>query len=132
MISSLGILPANRRSVQEAASVLPSLRSTIAGWFQPLILSRVTKTIVDREVKEVARVQQCFGVIQPFSPRQLTIKPEGQRSWIWKMLHTTPDVNLNPDEEFTIRGTRYRVMSQNGYDEYGYIQYELVQDYQGG
>lgn len=132
MISSLGIVPANQRSVQDAATAMPSMRSTITGWFQTLILSRVRKKIVDRESVEAVWKQQCFGVLQPFSPRQLSIKPEGERAWIWVMLHTTSDVDLQPDEEFFIKDVRYRVMSTNNYNDYGYVQYELVQDYQGG
>ncbi len=132
MISPLGIVPASSRSVQDAANSLPSMRGTVTGWFQSLILSRVKKAIVDREAKETVWKQQCFGVLQPFSPRQLSIKPEGERRWIWVMLHTTPDVDLQPDEEFFIKGVRYRVMSTNNYNDYGYVQYELVQDYQGG
>ena len=70
-----------------------------------------------------------MGFIQPFGPRELKIKPEGERAWNWQMLHTTPDVALKDDEEFTIKGLRYRVMSERNFSDYGYIAYELVQDY---
>ncbi len=129
MIPSVGISSAGDLSVQDAASPLPSMRETLTGWFRPLILTRVTKKVVDFEVSETRVEVNCMGVIQPFGPRELKIKPEGERSWNWQMLHTTPDVALKNDEEFTIRGTRYRVMSQKNWTEYGYIAYELVQDY---
>ncbi len=129
MIPSVGIASASDLSVQDAASALPSMRETLTGWFRPLILTRVTKSVVDLEVSEVRIEQNCMGVIQPFGPRELKIKPEGERAWNWQMLHTTPDVALKDDEEFTIKGTRYRVMSQKNFSEYGYIAYELVQDY---
>lgn len=131
MISSIGIASANTRTVQDAASALPSVQTTITGWFRSLILVRVVKTVLNFETKETRQEVNCMGVIQPFGPRELKMKPEGQRAWNWQMLHTTPDVALKDDEEFTIKGTRYRVMSQQNWSEYGYIIYELVQDYHG-
>lgn len=130
MIPQLGIVPANKQPITTAAYTLPQVRTTLTGWFQRLVLTFVSKTIQDREVIEVQRKLECRGVIQPFGARELKIKPEGERSWGWKMLHTTPDVDLRPDDEFFIGPTRYRVMSKLGYPEYGYIQYELIQDYQ--
>ena len=129
MIASIGIPSAANMSVQDAANPLPSMRSTIMGWFRPLILVQVVKTVADFETREVRKELGCLGVIQPFGPRELKIKSEGQRAWNWQLLHTTPDVALRDDEEFTIRGVRYRVMSQRNYSDYGYITYELVQDY---
>jgi hypothetical protein len=131
MPPTLGVASANTLSVQDAATALPSMSETITGWFVPLTLIRVVKTVADFETKEVRREINCLGMVQPFGPRELRMKPEGQRSWNWQMLHTTPDVALKNDEEFTIRGTRYRVMSQQNWSAYGYISYELVQDYNG-
>ena len=130
MIGQLGIVPASKRSVTDSAYTLPQVRGTLAGWFQRLILTKVNKSIKDREVVEVQRKLECFGVIQPFSARELKVKPEGERSWNWKMLHTTSDVDLRPDDEFYSNGVRYRVMSKFGYQEYGYSQYELIQDFE--
>ena len=131
MIPSVGIPSANTQPVSESASVLPSMNGTVQGWFRPLVLGRITKSIVEGETKEAVFEQRCSGVIQPFDDRKLKVKPEGQRSWNWQMLHTTPNVQLRNDEEFKIKGTPYRVMSQKDYSEYGYITYELVQDYTG-
>ena len=129
MIASVGIPSASRLSVSDSATPLPDLRSAVTGWLRPLILVQVQKTTVDHEIQEARTELRCMGMIQPFGPRELRIKPEGQRSWNWQMLHTTPDVALRDDEEFTIRGVRYRVMSQQNWSAYGYIAYELVQDY---
>ena len=129
MIAEVTIPSANTRSVQDTATALPSLRSTLTGWFRPLTLTRVTKTVVDAEIVEQRVEMNCLGVIQPFGPRELKMKPEGQRAWNWQMLHTTADIALADDEEFTIKGMRYRVMSQQNWSDYGFIMYELVQDY---
>jgi hypothetical protein len=129
MIQQSGIPCAADRDIFATAISLPTMRTTITSWFRPLVVGRVTKTVVNFEVKELFRETSCLGVIQPFGPAQLRLKPEGQRSWEWKMLHTTPDIHLENDERFTIAGTPYRVMKNQDYSEYGYMQYELVQDY---
>lgn len=127
----LGIFSANQLSVTQNATQLPSVSNAVMAYFRPLILIFVQKTVVDFEIAEARRELRCSGSIQPFSSRELKIKPEGQRSWNWQMLHTTPEVKLKNDMEFTSQGTRYRVMSQLAYQNFGYIQYELVQDYVG-
>jgi hypothetical protein len=127
----LGIPSANRLSVSQNATQLPSMSSTVKSYFRPLVLIYVFKSVVNHEIQEARKELRCSGTIQPFDWRALRIKPEGQRSWNWQMLHTTPDVKLKNDEEFTEGGTRYRVMSQGAYSRYGFITYELVQDYDG-
>lgn len=129
MLPQTGVASASRLSITDTATVLPSLMAAVTTWFRPLVLGRVRKTVVDFEIKEYIHEVTCRGVIQPHGPRELKLKPEGQRSWNWQMLHTTPDVNLDTDEEFKIKGTPYRVMSKQDWSEYGYVQYELVQDY---
>lgn len=129
MIGTLGIPSASTRSVSDAALALPSVHTTLLGWLRPLILGRVTTQIVEGEAKQAVREQRCRGVIQPFNDRKLALKPEGERSWNWQMLHVTPEVKLANGEEFKIKETPYRVMSNKDYSEYGYITYELVQDY---
>jgi len=127
---AVGIASANQLSVS-AQSQLPSILGAVRSYFRPLTLTFIQKKIVDHEITEARSVLSCQGTIQPFAPYKLSLKPEGQRSWNWQMLHTSPEVALKNDEEFTIRGIRYRVMAQSDWSEYGYILYELVQDYNG-
>ena len=128
MIPQLGIQCANKGTVQ-AASPLPRMATTILGWFRPLALVRRITQIVDREAVITEVKQSCLGVVQPLSNRELVMKPEGQRSWKWNMLHTSTNIELSPGEDFSINGKNYRVMSDKGYSDYGYVYYELVQDY---
>lgn len=109
---------------------LPNVSNTLEGWFQTLVIGILVKTIVDNRVYEETTNFEIRGVIQPLSPEQLEIKPEGERSWVWKMLHCQPSLPVKTDDLVTIKGIRYRVNSLTGYDEYGYAMYELVQDYQ--
>lgn len=111
------------------ASPLPSVSETILGWFRPLQLVFVQSTVKNMEVSRSEKLRDCQGVIQPLSITKLRLKPEGERAWKWKLLHTTPDVDLKEGEEFTIKGTRYRVMGKGEYGEYGVLIYQLVEDY---
>jgi hypothetical protein len=128
MIPALGIPCASKGTVFSASPV-PSMASTIMGWFRPMELVRRITTLVDRESQVVEVPLRCSGVIQPLTGRSLEIKPEGQRSWNWEMLHTTPDVALTPGEDFTLSGVKYRVMSDKNYSGYGYVYYEVVRDF---
>jgi hypothetical protein len=109
---------------------LPNMSTTLEGWFQNLVVGILTKTIVNFRTVETTQDFETKGVLQPFSERQLEILPEGQRAWMNYMLHCQPSLSLKPDDTVTIKGNRYRNMGIMGYDDYGYIQYRLVKDYE--
>lgn len=109
---------------------LPNMSTTLESWFQNIVIGLITKTLENNRVVETTTDYPTLGVIQPLTTEQLEIKPEGQRSWKWFMLHCQPSLSLKTDDTVTIRGSRYRVMGRGGFDEYGYIMYELVQDYE--
>ncbi|MDE3073910.1 MAG: hypothetical protein KGJ86_00650 [Chloroflexota bacterium] len=101
----------------------------MTGLFRPLTIVRVRKTVVDFQVVESREEFRCMGSTQPLSSEDLVIKPEGERAWNWQRLHTTVDVDLGNDEIVLLRDTRYRVVGQSDYGAFGYVEYELVQDY---
>jgi len=110
---------------------VPNVGGAMLDWFQPMVFGRVTKSNVAYQDVE-SMVEVSFrGIIQPFTGRQLLIKPEGERSWTWLMLHADPSLTLDTDEVVTYLGVQTRVMKQNDYRIYGYVQYELVQDWTG-
>lgn len=113
---------------------LPDVSSTLEGWFQKIVFGIVAKSLVNNRTVETITQIESQGVLQPLTAQQLEIKPEGQRGWNWFMLHCQPSLSLQLDDTVNISGTRfngrYRVMARTGYDQYGYIQYDLVKDYQ--
>lgn len=120
----------NSQLIGDTNPTLPSMSATLEGWFQKLIIGLITKTTVNNRTEEAVTNIETKGVIQPLSIEQLEIKPEGQRSWKWHMLHCQPSLSLATDDTAVIKGGRYRVMGKFGYDDYGYVQYELVKDYE--
>lgn len=58
------------------------------------------------------------------------IKPIGERDWQWESIHAFPTLQLQPDDIITFDDVDYRVMNKSDYKEYGYVVYEIVQDYE--
>jgi len=66
----------------------------------------------------------------PLNPQKLLSKPEGQRAWIWKMVHCDVSLELNlNDIVIDTDSQKYRVMAKSDYSQAGYYRYELAQDY---
>lgn len=110
---------------------VPDVSGALKDWFQPMIFTRVVKSIVDFQNVEVATPINFQGIIQVLSPRKLLFKPEGQRAWTWLWLHADPVLTLQVDEVVSYLGVQTRVMSRKDYSIYGYVEYELVQDWTG-
>lgn len=112
------------------ANDLPDVSAAAATFFQPMKVQVLVKSQVGGYTQEIPSPQfvETLGVRQPFSPEQLQQKPEGERSWIWSKLHVVPGLSLKTDDLIYIRGVKYRVMSRSDYAEYGYLEYDLVED----
>lgn len=110
---------------------LPNVGDALLNWFQPMVFTTIVKTIVNFQVVETETNVNFQGVWQPFTAQQLQMKPEGQRAWKWFSVHADPSLSLTTDEVITYQSTQYRVKGKTDYTGYGYIYYELVQDYTG-
>lgn len=111
------------------ASGLPQVGDVVASWARPIVVGLVTKTMRNEEVVEAVEEISTRGMIQPFTSSQLALKPEGQRTWDWSALHVLPDLDAKLDDIITMYGRRFRVMTKKDYTLYGYIRYELVENY---
>jgi hypothetical protein len=109
---------------------LPNVMDALNGWFQDNTFTLITKTVVDFELVETQVQSSFYGVKQPMSPEVLKLKPEGQRSWDWNTIHSTPELILKTDDIIIMEGHNYRVMERLDYAAYGYLEYHLVKDYQ--
>lgn len=110
---------------------VPYVGGAMLNWFQPMTFGVVTTTVVGfQSVQEVVDVS-FIGVIEPLEGRKLLLKPEGQRSWTWYQVHSTPALRLNVDKIIRYLGVQYRVMAVKEYAIYGYMYYEMVQDWTG-
>ena len=119
------------RSLQFQQGTVPDVSGALKDWFQPL-----TFTLVNKDVEAFQNVEDptpiiFWGVIQPFTERQLVLKPEGERSWSWLLMHAEPSCTLKTDDVVIYLGKQTRVASRKDYSLYGYVEYHLVQDYVG-
>jgi hypothetical protein len=131
------IINAKDRLLSENSGTLPDVSGALLNWFQPLTFNRITKSTVGFQVVEALEAVCTQGIIQPFTAQQLQMKPEGQRAWKWLTIHAAPGCPLEPDDvitEVNVRAgnTSYRVMSKRNFSACGYLQYEVVEDYEGG
>lgn len=110
---------------------VPNVNGAMQDWFQPMVFGIVTKETVGFQVVETETEISFRGVIQPLTERSLAIKPEGERAWSWLWLHADPSLSLNVDDVVTYLGKQTRVMAKKNYTIYGYIEYQLVQDWTG-
>lgn len=110
---------------------LPNMGDALLSWFQAMTFTVVTKQTVNFVVVETGTDVSFQGVWQPFGPQDLAIKPRGERDWKWFMVHADPTLVLSPDDVVKYQGTQYRVKEKLDYVPYGYVQYNLIQDFTG-
>lgn len=108
---------------------LPDVSHGMFDWFQAMTFIVLTKTVVNFQNFETELPVNFRGVWQPFNSEQLMLKPEGQRSWPWYMLHSQISLDLKVDDIVQYLGVKYRVMHKTDYKKYGYKEYHLVEDW---
>lgn len=123
----MSIVNGNTKTISECGGSLPNLSDALTGWYQPMTVEVITKSVVDFQLSESAVTKTIKAVRQPFSSKQLILKPEGQRAWSWETMHTTEEFSV--DDIFVYKGIRYRVMQKWNWTEYGYFEYHIVQGF---
>ena len=124
-IQNASSIPLNANS-----GTVPQMATALADWFQQLIFTKVSKSVVNFQVVEVTTDTAFMGVWQPYTAQQLQMRPQGQRNWKWFTVHAEIGLRLSPDEIVEYLGERFRVMDVLDYKLYGYMEYHLLQDYQ--
>lgn len=125
------ILNAANTPINVQTGSIPNVNDGMFDWFQLLTFEPVVKTTTAFQLIEVGDPINFWGVIQPFTDRELLIKPEGERSWTWLWLHAQPQLKLENDDVVLYLGVQTRVMTRKNYTMYGYVVYSLVQDWTG-
>lgn len=109
---------------------MPNMAGTLSGWQVPLQLIKRKQSVKDGDVSFEDETINFMGVWQPLRDEQLISKPEGQRSWEWIWIHAVAGtLNLNTADKVTFNNKRYKVMAIKDYSLNGFIEYQLVRDY---
>lgn len=110
---------------------MPNMASALNGWEVPLTFIKITQSIVDGDVVKTETPIQFTGVWQPLRDEELQFKPENQRSWSWYWIHAkSGSIDLQTQDKFIFQDKRYKVMSLKDYSLNGFIEYQVVRDYE--
>lgn len=120
---------ANKIPLNQNPGTLPNMQGAMLDWFQILTFTQIKKVVENFNLIEKTYSTSFQGVKQPFTAQELMMKPEGQRSWKWFTIHAFPDLVLTTDEIINFGGENYRVMQKSDFTEYGYVMYQICQDY---
>lgn len=121
----------NRSISSMLTSGMPQMNTTLQGWEVPLTLVRITQNVVDGDVENTETVINFKGVWQPFSMQQLSLLPEGQRSWSHYWIHTkSGELDLKTADKFIFENQRYKVIEIKDYHLNGYMEYHVILDYE--
>jgi len=112
-------------------SGMPNMANTLTGWEVPLTLIKVIQNVVEGDLVTTEQHINFMGVWQPLKMENLMSKPEGQRSWEWIWIHAkSGELNLQTADKVIFNNKRFKVMSVKDYSLNGFVEYELVRDYE--
>ena len=113
------------------ASGFPQVDHVLDGWETQLTLVKVTQSISEGDLVTTETNITFQGVVQPLRTEQLMSKPENMRSWEWLWIHAkSGSLNLNTGDKIRFNNKLFKVMGVKDYSLNGYIEYELVKDFQ--
>lgn len=112
-------------------SGMPQMHAAFAGWFMPISLKVITQTIVDGFNVDSEKTITFKGTIQPLSPKQIALKPEGQRAWKWLQIHCEGSQPiLTTNDRIVYNGEKFKVMGDLDYRLNNFSEYHCVKDYE--
>lgn len=129
-MKSLGTMGGSRNLGQISGA--PQISAAFGNWGVSLLLVRITQQIVDGFVRDISQEIPFHGVVQPLSPKQLMLKPEGERAWTWLQIHVqaSSPVKLTPNDRIMYNCRKYKIMARLDYSANNYVEYHAVEDFQ--
>lgn len=110
---------------------MPNMASTLNGWEVPLSLIKIKQEIIDGDAVKTETTINFMGVWQPLRDEELQSKSEGQRSWEWYWIHAkSGSLNLQTQDKIKFQGRRFKVMAIKDYSLNGFIEYQIIRDYE--
>lgn len=110
---------------------LPYPQMGINSWQQPLKCKVRTQTINDDGEVVITDTNFPFiTVIQPLSPEERQLKPEGQWNWDWYWMHAKPNLILNNNDVIVYKDVEYLIYHNKNYSDYGHVEYHAIKDWQ--
>lgn len=109
-------------------SNLPNMSDVIIPWFLDISFEYVERVQQGADWIETDPVTiNTQGVVQPPTPKDLKILPEGSWAWEWLTIHCLPDVNIETNQYVIYDSKKYKVMSKKDWSKYGFVKYTLLE-----
>lgn len=121
---------ANSRDLKHSPSQLPDVSGAVMRNMQYMIFEKMQRSMVDGRMQSIPIKFQTMASLQPLSPKQLKLKPEGNRAWSWYMIHSLTDLELKVNDRFSFNGKKFKAMGKESWNQYGYFYYECIEDVQ--
>jgi hypothetical protein len=109
---------------------LPQMSACFSGWKQDIVYTKILSQSVDNDGFSVNNTFSDIAqaVVQPLTATELRMKPDGERSWNWQMVHIEGNTQLLNTGDFIIyNDIKYRITAVFPYFAYNYCQYHAVQ-----
>lgn len=118
--------------LSQRRGTVPDLSGSLKDKYQLVTFVNVSKSI-EAFMAQEGRTNYDFWAVgpDPFSLRQLLLKPEGQRAWSWFIMIAEPGIVLGVDDVAEWNRKKTRVMALNDFSLNGFMEYHLAQDWEG-
>lgn len=124
------IVNANSKNLTEITGTLPNMAGTLSDWFQPITFVVIKKETINFQLVEKQYPITFKGVVESVSPKTLDQSSIGQRIWDRINVWTLPNSGLTVDDRFQYGAKYFRIIKMNDWMQYGYQEFECVEDYQ--
>lgn len=110
---------------------MPQMDQTLNGWEVPLTLVKIVQNVIEGDLVTEEQRISFLGVWQPLKDEALQFKEPAQRSWEWIWIHAkATTLNLDTADKVIFNNKRYKVMEKKDYTLNGFVEYQLVRDYE--
>lgn len=123
--------PRNKSISSLLKSGMPQMAQTLTGWEVPLVIIKITQSVVEGDLVVSEQTFNFMGVWQPLKSEDLQLLPEGQRSWDAVWIHAkSGQLNLETADKVKFNNRRYKITQKKDYGLNSFVEYMLIRDFE--
>lgn len=107
------------------------MRDAVMAWAEDITVLVTSKRQEDYKTVE-QYFKQTVKMVRIPSGQPLDMKTEGQRRWNSETIYTDMTLDMKVDDALCFDDEptcKYRVLNKTDWSRYGYVEYEIVSDY---
>lgn len=113
----------------QSASGLPDVSSAVINYFQPVTVGIISSIQVNGRTQTIVEKYISTQGVRIATNNKTVISKTGERFWSHEDVYFVSEILLKTDDLFLFNKTQYRVLEIEGWPEYGYNKYTVLQDY---